>query len=575
MVAGCRIAGKGIPVRSTTRLATACLGASLALLAASAPAAAAPKKITGKLSRAALTVIALDKGGGAASKPAKANGKFKLRPPAKKVSLHLRAADGTYAGPVVIDKKGKRGRKAILGVEVGAELGKVKVRSDYAKLKRDLPREDVDRKRKAKARKGVPIGAGNFGRVAAAATGTPGPGQDLDRDGIPGALDVDDDGDLVLDNLDQTSAGRRAQPRQGCGPNGFYCQAIGSGFGDPFRLDGTVNVNAGSTPAEMDAKSVSTGVLRFAVGRLVPGLTAPAELDCAGDPQAEPPRPGLLYCSAGGSGEATLGGGPPGPPFPECCDLDGDGFGTLDPALNTCTSCTADFFLKHGAVPRRPGLDPTISQIGSGDLMIERIPSGDTEVEVPATVNYVFATTTALASFNDEVGPETNVVYPVAQGDPGTSGNGFPVDDGSDPDGDVELTLTFWRPQRHAIEDSDPPGAEWMDLGHLRYTAGVHLGSGAPGGGACPQSTLISADLSELAPPSLPLLNQASLEDLGDDQVSSPANTFTYTLNLSQCLAANGIESSFDEAGEELNALFTAIGGSGDGAGHGVAFVRP
>ena len=553
-----------------------CVTASLALLVATAPAAGAAKRITGKLSATGLTVIALDADGEATSKPAKANGKFKLKPPAKKVSLHLRAADGTYAGPVVIEKRGKKGKKAILGLKAGAELGKVKVRDGYAKLKRELPDEDVDRKRKAKAKKGAPIGAANFGRGASQASGTPGPGQDEDRDGIPGALDIDDDGDLVLDNSELQSPGPGSrgqagpQPRGatgGCGPNGFYCQPVAYGLGNPFSLEGTLNVNAGSTLAEIDARSASLGTLRFAVHDAAP------ELDCAGDPLAEPPRPGLLYCSAGGTGEATLGGGPPGPPFPECCDLDGDGFGTLDPALDTCTGCTADFFLKHGAVPRRPGLDPTISQIGSGDLMIERIPSGDTETEVVAAINYAFATTPALASYSDTAGNSATVSYPVAPGDPGTAGNGFPV---SAPAGeDVVLTLTFWRPQRHAIEDSDPPGAEWMDLGHLRYTAGFGgTDDGAPGG-SCPQNTLISADLSELAPPSLPLLNQASLEDLSDDQQSSPANTFTYTLNLSQCLAANGQSSSFDEAGEERTFSFTGIGGSGDGAGHGVAFVRP
>jgi hypothetical protein len=218
-------------VRSTARLGIWGLAASLALLAASAPASGAAKRITGKLSAPGYTVLALDADGEAASKPTKASGKFKLKPPAKKVSLHLRAADGTYAGPVVIDKQGKRGKKAILGVKAGAELGKVKVRSGYAKLKQELPDEDQDRKQKARGKRGVPIGAGNFGRVAASATGTPGPGQDLDRDGIPGALDIDDDGDLVLDNIELSSAARGAQARQGCGPNDFSASPSPSAWG--------------------------------------------------------------------------------------------------------------------------------------------------------------------------------------------------------------------------------------------------------------------------------------------------------------------------------------------------------
>src|SRR5687768_11348324 len=71
-------------------------------LAATAPSAAAPKKVTGKLSEPGFTVIALDAKGEAASAQTKPNGTFQLKPPAKRVSLHLRGADGTYAGPVVI-----------------------------------------------------------------------------------------------------------------------------------------------------------------------------------------------------------------------------------------------------------------------------------------------------------------------------------------------------------------------------------------------------------------------------------------------------------------------------------------
>jgi len=537
-------------MRSKAYMGASGLAAALALLAASAPAAAAAKRITGKLSAPGYTVLALDADGEAASQPTKANGKFKLKPSAKKVTLHLRAADGTYAGPVVIDKKGKKGKKAILGVEAGAELGKVKVRDGYAKLKRDLPREDVDRKRKAKAKQGVPIGAGVFGRVAAAATGTPGPGTDLDRDGIPGALDVDDDGDLVLDNSETPTTSRRGQPAAGCGPANFsYCPTMSS-YLALASFHETVNVNAGSDIAEINATLQSKGTLRFSPSVLGDSV----ELNCGVDDPATPESEGLSYCRPGGTGVASAGGaGGPGPEFPECCDLDGDGFGTIYPPPTPNGS-----FLGHGA---------DSAEISPGDLPL-LVTSGGVETEDAATLNYVFVTVPALVAYSDTDGNCAKVAgtpgecanefsYPVAADGPGTVNNGFPV---SAPGGeDVVLTLTFWRPQRQAT-GGDPAGAEWMDLGHLRYAAQ-----------GCPQSTLDTTDPTNLVEPSLPLLGMGSLEDLSDDQVSSPANTITYTLKLSQCLAAQGL--SFDP-GEERPIAFSAVSGATDTAHQTVVFER-
>lgn len=80
--------------------------------------------------------MALTAGGNASSDRAK-HGKFRLKSPADEVTLHLRAKDGTYAGPIVVDREGKR---AILGVEAGADLGRISVRWGYAKVNHPLPR---------------------------------------------------------------------------------------------------------------------------------------------------------------------------------------------------------------------------------------------------------------------------------------------------------------------------------------------------------------------------------------------------------------------------------------------------
>ncbi len=90
------------------RLPIICAAAFLCLaIGVPAVAAAKQKKITGTLSQGGYTVIALAEDGEAKTDRAP-NGEFKLRPPAKKVTLHLRAADGTYAGPIVVGTKKQR-----------------------------------------------------------------------------------------------------------------------------------------------------------------------------------------------------------------------------------------------------------------------------------------------------------------------------------------------------------------------------------------------------------------------------------------------------------------------------------
>jgi hypothetical protein len=544
------------------------VGAAFALFLAVTPAAAAPTKITGKLTKAGLTVIALDKDGEAASKRAKSNGEFKLRAPAKKVTLHLRGRDGTYAGPVVIAKKGKSGKTAILGLKAPASLGKVQVRKGYANLRRKLPRKQVDRKRTARAKRGVPRGAGNFGRVRSRAAGPAGPGLDQDRDGIPDTLDVDDDGDLVLDNLD----GRAAAPttvRAGPSPSppvptfNFDSQLS-------MGLSETVNVNSAAfSPEDLDAAVRAFGVLRVGI---LPS-ESPPELDCGEDDPRTPQPEGLVYCRPGGTGTLLPPGHAPptvGQEFPECCDPDGDGFGTL--------SGQGGVPLAHGATP---------AQIATGDLPIELITSGGAEVEVPAAVPFVFSTTPALVSYDDETGGPVPVVYPADPGAPGTPGNGFPVaDSDQDADQDVELTLELWRPQRTPIEGErcPPPDGpvcaptQWIDIGGLSHSVWVFTIGTFPStfvGQPCPPSALASSD-PELMPPSSEGAEPFAFIDLAADGPAHPDNRLTYTLNLTQCLASLGVDDQWT-TGEEVSIDFRARAAaitSPDSATQLVAFER-
>jgi hypothetical protein len=499
----------------------------LPILGAGGPAAAAPKPISGKLDRPGYTVLALAADGSATAVEAK-RGKFKLRPPANRVSLHLRAPSGTYAGPVVAAST-SRGRRAIVGIRAGARLARVKVRAGYAKLAKKLSKRSIDAGQKARARKGVPIGARRFGRVRSRLPKRPVPG-DADVDGIPDPLDIDDDGDLILDDLD---------PRKRDRPTAEASQVIDNAVTTPFLhffLFQSVHANprlAGdpSTPAFSDQQ-----IDEALVGRgppLGPGLTlsmgipfggSSTELDCGRDNPGTPELEGLSYCRPGGTGIAAFAP-QSNKEFPECCDPDGDGFGTMVSPPNVPPGAGAAMEINPGA---------TSVDMKTGQQLIKRINDANgVEIgSVTTTLQSVVATVPALASYRDTtMAAPTAVPYPSAGGE-------LPISASSGQD--LVMTLSVWRPQRRRIVNDPAPQGEasgtWIDIGGLFYGVKVD-GTGSPGpGGQCPQSAF-SEDDPNLAPPLSPLAGGGLIDTVVDpvDRPASPANTLTFTVNLSQC----------------------------------------
>jgi hypothetical protein len=520
--------------------------------------AAGTKAITGKLSKPGYTVIALA-GSGVAHTDLAAKGKFKLKPPANKVTLHLRAPDGTYSGPVVVGKK-KKGKLAIVGVRKGARLRAVKINSKkgYAKPKKKLAEKWRNDKRIAKAKKGVPIGAGVFGR--AAVKKLKGPAADPDLDGIPNPLDIDDDGDLILDSSDSDPGGA---PAAGPLPRGVVADQFGLQPNLTLYLDQTANANAATLTDERSDAALST--YGFLIISILSGDSV--ELDC-GAPQSrtDPDLGGLAYCSSGGTGRTFMTDAP----FPDDFDPDGNGFGNLTPNPSAGAPGNA-LFLRHGA---------TTAQIGTGDVLIQRVTRSGVETKYPAAMQFVFAAVPALNSFTDGQGEPVTIDYPVAApnpgtgrgGGPGTRGNPFPVSAG--PGGDVILTVTLWRPQRRPIpgEDgySDPPSA-WTDIGGLNYPVGISdLGAG------CPQSAFSEDDesLRPMVPGDAFPADYAGLRDLAPDATADPGNTITYSVNMTECLEANGLGASFDEAGEQRGLDFNAIVPNGIGGAQQAIFFE-
>ena len=528
------------------------------VLAASA-SAAAPKPITGKLDQPGYTVVALTPSGKTKSVRTRKGG-FALRPPAASVTLHLRGADGVYFGPLVVGRTGKR---AIVGVRAGAKLGTVKVLDGYGRTSKSLSSKLVDSEKTARARKGVPIGAAVYGRVRATPKRGAVPG-DLDIDGVPDRLDIDDDGDKVLDKFDRTPRARKAQS---------------PGHQDPFDLQSslgaiplpeTANVNAGSTDAQIADVLPQFGFLSMSAPE---GYTA--ELDCGGTANPAPPPPlvgGRTYCSYGGTGRVDLP--PPRNVFPECCDADGDGHGTLEPITRG-----PDFTIWH----MDHGADA--SQIGTGDQYILRLTRDGVETQLTDMQQFIFATTPALASYRDEAGNATVVSYPVQPGDPGsTDRNGFPVLDGPDAGSDVEVTVTLWRPQRRPTTQDEcaQPGptciqTEWIDQGGLEHTVSTTAGQlKTNDAGWCTQGDFESSD--PRLSPGFGDTQGGGFRDLAPSQPPSITNTFTYTLNLTRCLKEFDIGFAKGQTEGFTFQAFTPIQGDGtagvDNASTLVFFTR-
>lgn len=267
----------------------------------------------------------------------------------------------------------------------------------------------------------------------------------------------------------------------------------------------------------------------------------------------------------GGTGRWAYERPPPNPPFPACCDPDGDGFGTLKPA----GGFPGDFFLQHGA---------RSDQVGTGDVLIERVTTNGVETQYAAALGFVFGTAPALVSYSDRPGTSVAVTYPVASGGAGTPENGFPVRDGPDADSDVEVTFTSWRPQRRPIEGeaclSEPAPCQWVDIGHATYSVGINCVESVPDPAGCalkgcPASTLSTSDphlrrAPEIGQPEeLPVTKAGAFTDLADDQAAKPANTISYTLNVSKCVDAYSSLGITFKPGEELEFFFIAGGGAG------------
>ena len=200
----------------------------------------------------------------------------------------------------------------------------------------------------ARAKNGVPIGAGRFGLVRSTLP-RHAPAGDLDADGVPNVLDIDVNGNLIVNNVDHTKVVRGsliAGQAAAEAPSNFVKSSLGEWIWE------TANANAaGFSDAQADTGLSTIGYLVIAIQD-----GGSVELDC-GQPQsrANPTIGGLIYCTKGGTGRVFKGDNqcctPPTawPRFPDQYDPDGDGFGSLTPNPSAARAGPSALFLAHGA----------------------------------------------------------------------------------------------------------------------------------------------------------------------------------------------------------------------------------
>ena len=545
--------------------------------ACAAPAEAAPRPITGRVT-GGYTVIALAADGRTTTAMPGQLGRFRIVPPARTVTLQLRTRTGTYGGPVVVARGA--GDRLITGVRAGARLGRIRVSGGAGRTDRQLLSSAQDQGFYSIGSRRRPRGAGRNGRVrlwpSLGTIGSPPTvaqsvqrrGEDRDHDGVPGVFDVDDDGDLLLDNVDDGSpviAPGTLGPADPYQPSSLLSVGLAITFlaeqmGFAQGVAGyALNENAvppGSSPERLEALRALAVRQRGLVAFPLPA--GPAELDCIG----------IFYCSRIGPGRDITRFRA----FPRDFDDDRDGFGLMsdsrpfngarDGIFTPEQSARPVFVLAPFVDPRRPGGRP--GGIGTGDAYVERFPSGSARA---VSLGYVFDSVPALRSY-DGGGGTTDVAYPIPANGPGHGSNEIRIDH------ERPLTLALWRPQRRAI-----PGeagcavnarscTQPVDIGGLRYVvAGRDRFTNRPF--RCPSSAYSLPDPSEEA-----RLEEGGVRDLAPDRPTDRESTLTLAVDLRQCPWDGDGAPWTGMPPREVNV--TAVSGFGDAAeGVGLAFMDP
>jgi len=227
----------------------------------------------------------------------------------------------------------------------------------------------------------------------------------------------------------------------------------------------------------------------------------------------------LSYCSSTGTATISMDD----PPITN---------GSLWTAYDPESNGFPNLYIRTGMMPEinlKPGA--TRSQIGTGDTIFFRVSTSGGQRIIPAVLPFVFATSPAIKSYTDNL-TTTEISYPVASTGAGTQTSPIPLSTQS-------VGLTFWKPQRAAIDGAEAPG--YIDMGGLRY--GVYVtAEGSMNTITCRPEDY--SDLSSSLQTRPESTDAQSLIDNSSDEASNSDNTLSFTLDLGACLTRASITPS-------------------------------
>ncbi len=443
-------------------------------------------------------------------------------------SIQLVSKNGTYFGPVLLGGSGTKVYATIKG-SGNLVLGTFKRKSGYAAALAPAGRYFTTAAYTVAAKSGKPVGAGKLGLVKvgngkSTLKGYNGQGRDADLDGIPGAFDIDDNGNLIIDNVDRTTRSGRSlrqfspalrvsdicptpdQPQPaGCIPpsgapsGGTTATAAATEFKlfSNFKLTDATSINVNipgitGIDALIDAAVPTTVTL----ATQVMGATS-STLDCLGN----------TYCAPHGA-------------YPLVNSVAATYTGAF---LNLVKGTTGDAQILPGAAR---------TDIGSGNAFLQI----DGTTSYPGVLNFVFNTAPALKSFNAGWVFDQFMTYDAS----GVSTHGGVTASGMTPStpittgsyGGTSIMVTFWRPQRAALPSEAWFGSAnpWTDIGGLSYRADT---PNAPTG-----STKRSCAGGYSAGSANGVAVTAGTDGIVDpalDAEASTANTISWTIDLATC----------------------------------------
>ena len=457
----------------------------LGLIGVAAPggSAGAASTVTVKGSApGAARVLLLTSKGRAYSATASGNGAFSIKGvPATSVgnaTLQFVDASGKYLGPAVLKvvKKGKT-FTSILGLKAMKKgtlnVGKLTAQKGWYKAKKASAagKSGV----RAADKTGRPKGAGTAGRVKLAAAGVSSmstvdkfavtkcpdgspkdvalngaePGMDLDCDGLPNVIDVDDNGNGSLDIVDQASNDSDDKEN--------FTGSLSTYSGISAGMSAKLNIHA--SDAATLTKQVKTALGANAAAAIQGGFSIAIflqESTISGAADVTPDSvfidcPGIKWCDIATSTAVIQGNSElndfrnliDGKPWKTFASTD---FSTGKPVASTTATANGMYRFGQGQntiwaaffSPNYDG-DDVFSVVRANDVVLIRSSKGGVESTLPVTISPFFVTTPYITAVTAAGGDAKNTAANVSAGYTGVGTDG-------------KMTVTFRRPQRMLLE---------------------------------------------------------------------------------------------------------------------------